>query len=242
MLILLGIVAAAANIFGGWVISSQKRLDRIVLRFLIGSGAGFMLSATILEVIPESLKRSAPSAPYLILMGYLFIQLAEHTIASHFHFGEEVHEEMARRRHVPFTALAGLTLHSFFDGVLIASAFGVSPTLGYLVFLALFLHKVPEGFTAASIMRAAGYGQRAARLASEVIGAATLLGVLSLYVNSSAITYALPFSAGVTLYVAASDLIPEVNREEGILVSFCVFGGVVLYFIFEQLLKLVLPV
>ena len=241
MVILLGIIAAAANVFGGWVLSSQKDIDRLALRFLVASGAGFMLSATLLEIIPKSLQQPISYAPYLILLGYLFIQLAEHTIASHFHFGEEVHEQAVLHRHVPITALAGLTLHSFFDGVLIAASFAVASTLGYLVFVALFLHKIPEGFTASSIMRAAGYSRRISRLASEIIGLATLLGVLSFHAYPDALAYALPFSAGVTLYVAASDLIPEVNREEGVMTSLFVFGGVLLYFLCEQLLKTFLP-
>ncbi|MBI4482474.1 MAG: ZIP family metal transporter [Acidobacteria bacterium] len=235
--LLFGLLAAAANIFGGWVISTQKRLDRILLTLLVAIGAGFMLAATLLKVIPESFLRTH-AAPFMILAGYLFIQFAEHTLVPHFHFGEETHGEEILRPMTAQTALVGLVLHTFFDGVLIASGFLISTRLGILLFLAIFLHKIPEGFTVASIMRAAGKSRRKARFSSEILASSTLLGILSISVAPDLVKYALPFSAGVTLYVAASDLIPEVNREESsIAVSLMVFLGVLIFFGTELLLS-----
>jgi zinc transporter ZupT len=114
--------------------------------------------------------------------------------------------------------------------------------VGLLVFVAILLHKVPEGFTAASIMLASGRTARQALRATLVVGAATLGGVVSVALLSarveSAILYALPFSAGVTLYVAASDLIPEVNHMErkSPTVSIVVFAGVAFFYLLHLLL------
>jgi zinc and cadmium transporter len=108
--------------------------------------------------------------------------------------------------------------------------------LGILMFIAIFFHKVPEGFTAASIMRASGRGKRSASLATLAVGVSTLAGVLSISLNQSLAGVALPFSAGVTLYVAASDLIPEVNKEPGISVSIGVFLGVILFYLTDVFL------
>ncbi|HBE82254.1 MAG TPA: ZIP family magnesium transporter, partial [Blastocatellia bacterium] len=99
------------------------------------------------------------------------------------------------------------------------------------------LHKFPEGFTIGSMILAAGKGIREVIVATSVIGAATVLGVAAFYVVGNnvdgAVAYALPVAAGVTLYVAASDLIPEVNHHGGKrpLVSLSVFGGVALFFL-----------
>ncbi|MBA3246906.1 MAG: ZIP family metal transporter, partial [Pyrinomonadaceae bacterium] len=141
-----------------------------------------------------------------------------------------------------YAAIGGLSIHTFFDGVSVAAAFLVSFKVGLLVFLAVLLHKVPEGFTAASIVLASGRSVKRALWATVVIGAATLGGVLSVALLqsrvSAAVVYALPFSAGVTLYVAASDLIPEVNHLEhkNPLVSLVVFAGVALFYALHLLI------
>jgi zinc transporter ZupT len=179
----------------------------------------------------------------LLLAGYLVIQLFEHTIAPHFHFGEETHPEAVVRSSAAYTAIGGLSIHTFFDGASVASAFVVDRKVGLLVFVAVLLHKVPEGFTAASIILASGRSAKRALTATLIIGGATLLGVLTVAVLQARVTeavaYALPFSAGVTLYVAASDLIPEVNHMEkrNPFVSVVVFGGVALFYLLHVLIE-----
>ena len=158
-LFLFGTLAAAGNLLGGWLIARSHKAERSRLKFLLAFGAGFMLAAVILEVIPESLQKGEQnsSIPMIwLLTGYLLIQLVEHTIAPHFHFGEEVHNEEMQRHGVAATAVAALAIHAFFDGVTIASGLLTNFRLGLILFIAVLLHKVPEGFTVASIMMSAG--------------------------------------------------------------------------------------
>jgi ZIP family zinc transporter/zinc and cadmium transporter len=137
---------------------------------------------------------------------------------------------------VGFSALVGLSIHTFFDGVSIASGFLLSVPLGLLIFLAVILHKIPEGVTVASIALASGQGKRTALTASFVLAGATLAGVLSMNRFAGALSYALPLSTGVSLYVAASDLIPEVNEERGLRMPLVVFLGVALFYVTEHVL------
>lgn len=227
-IILLGVAAAAANGFGGAVIV-QKNWDRRYLRYFIALGAGFMLGTVMLEMVPESIHLAGKSAPLLLLTGYFVVHFFEHTITTHFHFGEETHTEEYIQPHRAYSVLLGLIIHTFFDGIAIASGFLVSEFLGWIIFLAVILHKVPEGFTASSVMLAGGHSRKAAWLASAGLGCATVLGVLTVTVFTRSLPAGLPLSAGVTLYVAASDLIPEVNREPGMGVAFAVFLGVGLF-------------
>lgn len=252
-----GILAAVANLLGGLMLVSSglHRLNERFLKYLVALGAGFMLAAIFIEIVPETVSiwtdgrvgeaaaTSVLGAMTLLLAGYLLIQLFEHTIAPHFHFGEETHPESVLRPSAAYTAIGGLLIHTFFDGVSIATAFLVSTKVGLLVFIAILLHKVPEGFTVASIMLASGRSARKARIASLAIGAATIAGVIAVALLNerihSAVAYALPFSAGVTLYVAASDLIPEVNHKEerNPLVSVVVFGGVAFFYLLHRLIE-----
>src|SRR5579884_1996617 len=208
--LLLGLSAAAANIFGGAVIV-QRRWERRYLRYFVALGAGFMLATALSEMVPESIALRGPRAGFLILIGYLIVHFFEHTVSPHFHFGEETHEEEFVHRHKTWSVLGGLVIHTFFDGIAIASGFLVNEWLGWIIFLAVFLHKIPEGFTVSSVMLAAGRSRGFAWGSSVLLGAATLLGVATMALTRAAVSVGLPLSAGVTIYVAASDLIPEVN-------------------------------
>ncbi|MDP9161110.1 MAG: ZIP family metal transporter [Acidobacteriota bacterium] len=232
--LLLGLTAAAANVFGGAIIV-QRRWEQSYLKYFIGLGAGFMLAISIVEIFPASLALRGQSAAFLVLLGYLLIHFFEHTVTPHFHFGEETHADEFHHSHKGYSVLMGLSIHSFFDGSAIAAGFIVSNWLGWIIFLAIFLHKIPEGFTVASVMLARGRSRKIAWGASALLGAATLAGVLTMAVLRSQVGFGLPLSAGVTIYVAASDLIPEVNREAGIKPALAVFVGVGLFFLLETL-------
>ena len=229
----LGLTAAAANVLGGLFIV-RRDWSRQYLKYFLALGCGFMLAAAFLEVIPESIRRAGDTALLLVLVGYFLVHFFEHTLAPHFHFGEETHLEEMTPQHAGYTALLGLMIHTFFDGVAIASGFLVSTWLGGVIFLAVFLHKLPEGFTVASLMLASGQSRRTALLASGLLGAATVAGVLLMNMLRYQVSYALPLSAGVTLYVAASDLMPEVNREPGVRMALVVFLGVALMLVLHR--------
>src|SRR5246127_1079610 len=157
--ILLGLTAAAANVFGGAIIV-QRHWERRYLRYFVALGAGFMLATALVEMIPESLELQGRAAALLVLLGYLIVHFFEHTVTPHFHFGEETHHNEFVRRRTGYSVLFGLLIHTFFDGIAIASGFLVSEWLGWLIFLAVFVHKIPEGFTVASVMLASGRSRR----------------------------------------------------------------------------------
>ncbi|MBL8125537.1 MAG: ZIP family metal transporter [Pyrinomonadaceae bacterium] len=246
-LLLFGVLAGMANILGGMILFPSKIRDeyRGLLRYLLALGAGFMLSVTFFEVIPKTIilwqkTQSTDENLYvpmlLLLGGYLMTQFFEHTIAPHFHLGEEVTSEHVISSKSAYTGVGGLLIHTFLDGVSIAAAAQLDLRIGFLVFIAVFLHKFPEGFTIGSMVLAAGKGRREVLIATSLIGATTLLGVIGFYLIGAnigfSVAYALPLACGVTLYVAASDLIPEINHHGGKspLVSLSVFAGVAFFF------------
>lgn len=231
--ILLGLTAALANILGGAIIV-QRNWERSYLKYFVALGSGFMLATALVEMIPESLSLDREHGLMWVLAGYLLMHLFEHTLTPHFHFGEEVHQEEFQRGMMGYSVLVALLIHTFFDGIAIASGFLISNWLGWVIFLAVFLHKIPEGFTVASVMLASGRSRRAAWTASAMLGGATLLGVLAMAGFQHAVAVGLPLSAGVTLYVAASDLIPEVNKEPGVKMALMVFVGVGMLFLLDM--------
>ncbi|MEO8636702.1 MAG: ZIP family metal transporter [Gemmatimonadales bacterium] len=232
---LFALLAALGNLVGGWAVVRHERRSLAVIELFLAFGAGFMIAVTLLEVAPEALARRS-DAPLFILLGYLAVHLAQHVLVPHFHFGEETHH-VSRRQGL--TALIGLLLHTFFDGVAIASGFQVSSQLGVILFLAVFLHKLPEGVTMSSVMLACGYDRGRAFGASALLGVATMVGVLLTEVSQPLVNHGLAISAGVTLYVAASNLVPEFQARSGWRAPLAFFGGAAAFFAAQRLLEAV---
>jgi ZIP family zinc transporter/zinc and cadmium transporter len=230
----LGIVAAGGNVLGGYFVV-RGDWPKKYLQYFLALGAGYMLAVALLDIIPESIKLAGTNALLYVTIGYFLIHLFEHTIARHFHFGEETHTEEFEHEHAHTTVMLGLAIHTFFDGVAIAAGFLVSTWLGAVIFVAIFLHKLPEGFTVASMVLASGQGKSKAIRAAVLLGLATLAGVALTSVLRAQLEYALPLSGGVTMYVAATDLLPEVNREPNWRLAVLVFLGVGILLILKRL-------
>jgi len=170
----------------------------------------------------------AARAALWILVGYFIVHVFEHSLPAHFHFGEETHAEEFLHPGVAYAALGGLLTHTFFDGVCIVCGFMISNWLGIVIFGAVILHNIPEGFTMASVMAAANKSRAAGMWAVAGLGMSRMAGILAMAVAHRWVNYGLALSAGVTLYVAASDLIPEVNKLPGPRVALTVGAGVAL--------------
>jgi len=228
------LVAALGNVVGALAVTRRAALGLQVIEHFVAFGAGFMLAVAMVEILPEAFARSGAAAPALVLGGYLAVHLTQHTVTPHFHFGEETH---AVRRLAGTSALVGLLLHTFFDGVAIASAFLVRPALGVMVFIAILLHKLPEGVTISSLYLAVGRTGAQAVGAAGLLGIATLAGVLVTDQASFLVHHGLALSAGVTIYVAASNLVPEFQGKPGWKLPAAFFAGAVAFFVTKLLLE-----
>jgi ZIP family zinc transporter/zinc and cadmium transporter len=218
------IAAALGNLAGAFAVVRRERRSLIFIETCLAFGAGFMVALVLVGVLPEvfAAPGAFPSAGLLVLLGYVLVHVAQHVITPHFHFGEETHTVSPRAGD---SALVGLTLHAFFDGVAIASGFLVSERLGLLFFLAVVLHKLPEGVTIASLMLASGRGRGPALGSGAVLGIATIGGVLLTEAVASLARSGLALAAGVTLYVAASNLVPEFQAKSGVRMTAAFLGG-----------------
>jgi ZIP family zinc transporter/zinc and cadmium transporter len=238
--VLLAFVAGVGNLVGGLLVSVGHRWSRVMLQLFVAVGAGFLLSVAFLRMLPEALALEPVRALPLVVTGYFLTHVFEHAAVPHFHFGEETHHDVVHGRS-SFAAVFGLGLHSLFDGVSIAAGYAVSPVLGWLVFVAIALHKLPEGFTIASIVLASGQSRRRAMGAATLVGAMCVLGALMLAERPDLAGVGLSLATGVTLYVAATDLLPEVNKEVGHNLALTVLAGVLLYLLASWTLQQWVP-
>ena len=221
------LAAAGANMLGAIAVTWRSRWSVRALDAMLAFAAGFMISVAMIDLFPEALSRGGRSAAIVALAGYLAVHLTQHVIGTHFHFGEETHHVSEA---VSVAALVGLLLHTFVDGVAVASGLGVGGAVGALVFLAVILHKVPEGLAISSLFLAAGQGRRRALLAAAALGAATVAGVVLTEYVSLLRDNGLALAAGVTLYVGMSNLVPEFRARGGWRLPLAFVAGSLTYF------------
>ncbi|MBI2915135.1 MAG: ZIP family metal transporter [Firmicutes bacterium] len=254
--------SAAANIAGGLLILLRKDWPKKVLQYFIAVSAGFLLGTAVLDLVPASLSLDPAYAMY-ILLGFALIHIFEQVFAGHVHQREELrdpHPDPAGRRRThpamhphsdpgrsrdatTLAAFLGLLVHTFLDGASIAAGFELSTKLGLLVFGAVILHKLPDGFTIASIMLAGDRPRKVAAWTTVALGVSTILGGTTIVairgINPNVVGVALALSAGVFLYVSASDLIPHVSESRDRGVPAFVFVGMAMVFGLSALLKTV---
>lgn len=243
-IIIFGLIAALAEILGGVLVINRKEWPRKVQEYLIALSAGFLLAMVFMTLIPESLRLLGPIASIYILVGFALLHFFEHTLVGHLHFGEEVHSHVMVSKAASLSAFSGLVVHAFFDGFSISAAMMHDFFIGLLVFFAIFLHKLPEGLTIATVMLAAQQSPRNAFLASGAIGMATMAGIVAVFllrgVNMEIVGIAFALSGGIAAYVGASDLIPEINRSGNRITPLVVFGGMLLFYLSDRLISIVI--
>ena len=221
-----GLSAALANVLGAIAVAWRASWGVRVLDTMLSFAAGFLISVSLIDLYPHSLVVAGAIAPAIVLGAYVLVHLTQHTIGRHFHFGEETHSVSEL---IGVSALVGLLMHTFVDGVAVASGLRVSPALGALVFVAVLLHKFPEGLAISSLFLAAGARRRTAILAAAALGVSTIAGLLLTDELPFLRHYGLAISAGVTMYVAASNLVPELQDRRGLRIPLSFVAGCGLY-------------
>jgi len=232
-----GVLAGLANVTGGFIVTRRAQWSHRSLANFIAVGAGFMLAAASLRMGFVSLKGGeARYLPWLILGGYFLVHLLSQVFSHHFHLSGNT-EDCTLSRATGLTALVGLVPHTLFDGIAIGAGFYINTATGLLIFFAILLHKLPEGFTISSIMLGAGMSKGMAMTAVFGVALSTIAGTLLISGLSAYSHEALAISAGVLIYVAASEIIPELKHEHRFSTSMLVVGGALLFLLTEHLLE-----
>lgn len=211
-------LSIAGNI-GGLLIASILLLfgDRLRTRlvpWLISYAVGTLLGIALLGLLPEALaKTGAPAVLGTLLAGILtFFMLEKLVLWRHCHTtGCEVHDASAAS-----LVLLGGALHNIADGAVIGAAVLTSIPLGISTALAVAAHQIPQEVGDFAILLSAGYTRGRAFALNLLSGLAGIVGAVGVYVAAGpapqALPYVLAFAAGSFLYVAMSDLIPDLHR------------------------------
>jgi zinc and cadmium transporter len=207
---LLSLAGIALFLFG------KKSIDRILF-FLISFSTGTLLGAAFFDILPESMESlDAHAALEAAIVGLVVAFVMEKVIHWHHH-----HAGTAKEHHKPLgtLTLVGDGLHNFFDGVAIAAAFMVDVPLGITTTLAIALHEIPQEIGDFGLLLYSGFSRWKALSFNLLSALAAVAGGVLFYLFSWVVEglegYALGFTAGMFIYVAAADLLPELHKEKG---------------------------
>lgn len=215
--ILIGGLAMAALALVGSVtlLLSEEALRRILLP-LVSFAAGSLLGGAFFHMIPGALGEMGDvvSVLGLVLLGFAAFFVIEQFL--HWH---HCHRETAEcREPLTYLILVGDGLHNLLGGVAVAGAFLVDIRLGILTWVAAAAHEVPQELGDFAVLVHGGWDRGRALLFNLLSGLTFLAGALLTYVLSRSVetTFLLAFAAGNFVYIGASDLVPEVNRDYGL--------------------------
>ena len=213
---LVSLVGVATLAFG------RQRLERVVF-LLVAFAVGAMFGGAVLHLIPEAYAALGPGLlpGLLVLAGVGAFFVLEKFLHWHHHHGVPGEDDGGHGGgaggHVAAMSIAGNAAHNLIDGAIVAAAFLVSPETGFVTTLAVVLHEIPQEIGNFGVLVYGGYTPRRALAVNFASGLAGLLGAaLTLVAGQAFAGFAdllLPFTAGGFLYIAGSDLIPELNRR-----------------------------
>ena len=217
------------SLTGAGVLVFKAGTLRRGLIFLISFAAGALLGDAFLHILPEIAESEGGfglAASLWILAGLVAFFSLEKFL--HWHHAHIPHEEVFHP--IAVTNLVGDGLHNFVDGAIVAAAFLVSPGLGVATAIAVALHEIPQELGDFAILMHAGLKPRKALALNFLSGLAALAGailVLAFADVAGLERIFLPFTAGAFVYIAATDLIPELHKEPELKKSFFQLAGLV---------------
>lgn len=203
----------------------KETLDKLTI-FLVSLSAGALMGGAFLHLLPEASEELDANPMYfIVLAAFVFFFFMEKLL-----FWRHCHKENCSIHSFGYMNLFGDSLHNFIDGLVISAAFLTGPELGIATTFAIALHEIPQEIGDFGVLVHAGYHKTKALAVNYAVALMVVLGGISGYFLSFAvreiIPYLLPFAAGGFIYIAASDLMPEIRKDADLkrsIGSFAVF-------------------
>ncbi|MBN2599091.1 MAG: ZIP family metal transporter [Candidatus Thermoplasmatota archaeon] len=191
---------------------NEKVLNKILL-VLIGLSAGALMGGALLHLLPEAVEKNSDLSVYmLVLVGFILFFLIEKVLHwRHCHKGKcDVHT-------FHYMNLVGDSIHNFIDGLIMAASYVVSLPLGITTTIAIATHEIPQEIGDFAVLLYGGFSKKKAILLNFVVALTAVIGgIVGFFVSSlveNIVIYILPFAAGGFIYIAATDLVPEIRKE-----------------------------
>lgn len=211
----LSLLGSIIALFGGVVFLFNKKLSNLLEKHSVSFAAGVLVTVSLLGLLPESVHILGESAFWVITISFLSVFLFEHLLFGIHHHDDEHH---VRGKQFPvFFVIVGDTIHNFIDGIAIAATYFTSPGLGLVTAISTFLHEVPHEIGDFGILLKAGWKRAKVLWVNIVSASMTVVGAFLVYFYSENEVLngtLMAISAGIFLYLGASDFLPKIEVEQ----------------------------
>ncbi len=224
-IILSTFILSATSLVGAFALLLKENLLKKLIHPMVAFSAGALLGGAFLHLLPEAIDKTGQVTTVFLYVigGFSLFFLLEQFI--HWH---HCHKAPSEHRHpVTYLILGSDTVHNFIDGLAVGAAFLVDIRLGLITSLAIAAHEIPQEMGDFGILIHGGWEKKKALFFNFLSGLTMMLGGLLAYYFGQGvdITYLLPFTAGNFIYIAASDLIPEVKHRDNVCQNGIHFGS-----------------
>lgn len=210
----LAAIGSVLGLVGGAVFLVSNPLRDILCKYSVPFAAGILLTVAILDLVPEAVAHNGEISFLFILVSFLLVFSFEQLFFNVHHHEGHTHEVSSGT--VPLV-IVGDIIHNFIDGVAIAAAYMVEPSFGLIVAISSLLHEIPHEIGDFGVLLAAGWKRSSVFLINLFSSFTTFLGVLFVYFfahNESIIGILLSISAGLFIYLGASDFLPGRGEQD----------------------------
>src|SRR3989344_792967 len=212
-------LGSIAALIGGIVLLAREKLALKISHFLASFAAGVLLGAAFFDLLPEAAHEGEKLGINIFLwalLGIIFFFLLERFI-HWYHHHEEHHQEHEESKTTIPLIVFGDTMHNFIDGVVIAATFMVNAPLGIVTAFSVFAHELPQEIGDFGLLLHKGLKREKIIMVNLISAAAAFAGAILTYSLGNVLESHLPkllaLTAGFFIYIAASDLIPEIHHE-----------------------------
>lgn len=216
-LVLAVIIGSAISLLGGALLFTTKKRRAQAILIAMPFGAGALMAAAFFDLLPEAFEMGDPRELMLWTLGGFLVFFLLERFAGWFHHHHEHDEQnvqhISQRRLIVF----GDLVHNAIDGVAIGAAFIVSPVTGIITTLAVSAHEIPKELGTFALLLSRGWKDKTVILANIATAVATLIAAIGVYLLGSheqlPIAPILAMTAGFFIYIAASDIIPDIHEQ-----------------------------
>ncbi|HJZ05655.1 hypothetical protein A2634_05280 [Candidatus Amesbacteria bacterium RIFCSPHIGHO2_01_FULL_48_32] len=221
-LIFYSLIGGLFSLIGGFVLLWKREITQALTTPLLSFAAGAFLGAALLDILPEALEIATDPQLVLIWMlgGFILYFVLERLLMTYVYKhpnAQNSHSDHTET--LPILLILGDTLHNFLDGIVIALAYVVNPAVGLVTTLAVAAHEIPQEIGDFSVLLHQGWAKKVIIAVNVLQSLTTLPGaVLGFYVGhlfTPYLPYILAFTAGIFIYISASDIIPEIHHKAG---------------------------
>lgn len=205
-------VVSLVSFIGILFVGLKESFVKRILMALVGFSSGSLIGAAFIDLLPESLEETGQAIFYYVIIGIVFFFAMEK-----FLYWRHCHDGKCEVHMFAYLNLFGDGVHNFVDGVTIAAGFLISYSLGFTVTLAVIFHEIPQELGDFGVLLYGGFEKKKALTYNFLSALTAVAGSLVTYCLASQIQgvaqLLVPFAAGGFVYIAATDLMPELHKR-----------------------------